>query len=121
MPDLFGIDIQGLIWDNMADGLLDATLHVQTPGVRTPGDPTAGMNPTFADEAAKGFIDVYRERQIDGTIVKTGDRKVLLLGQGLTPPKPADDVTIEGERYHIINVMRDPAAATYECQSRKTV
>lgn len=122
MPDLFGIDIAGLVYDNMADGLLDATLHVRTPGVRTPGDPTAGTNPTEVTEGCKGFVDDYTERQMEQEHIRLGDRKVLLLGKGLTPPKPDDYITIESVKYAIVGpVKRDPAAATFVCQCRKIV
>lgn len=122
MPKLFGVDIAAIIDSAMSGGLLDATLHQTTPGTRTPGDPTGGTNPTTVDAACKGMVDDYADGEIDGTLVLVGDRKVLLIGNsiaGLLVPQPQDGVTIEGERYTVIRVKRDPAAATYLCQGRK--
>ena len=120
---LFGIDIAGLIHANISPGLLDATLHHTTPGTRTPGDPTAGINSTSVDYPCKGIADDYRDAEVDGTIVQMNDRKILLTGNsisgGAVVPEQTDGITIEGVRYTIINIKRDPAAATYLCQSRK--
>ncbi len=119
---LFGVDIAAIVDGAMSSGLLPATLHHTTPGVRTPGDPTAGTNPTTTDHACRGIADDYRDAEIDGTVVLANDRKVLLIGNsivGLVVPEQNDGVTIEGVRYTIINIKRDPAAATYLCQARK--
>lgn len=121
MPKLFGVDIAAIIDGAMSSGLLPATLHSVTPGVRTPGDPTAGTNPTTADLACRGIQDDYNTNEIDGTLVRVGDRKILLIGNsivGLVVPKPSDQITIEGTRYTVIRVERDPASATYLCQGR---
>lgn len=119
--NLFGVNISGIINSAIGPGVLDATLLKRTPGSRTPGDVTSGTNPTEAPFAAKGFTDDYTDRQIDGTNVLIGDRKITLLGDsiaGLTIPEPGDRVTIEGQTWTIVDVDRDPDAATYECQSR---
>ena len=121
MPKLFGVDIAKEINKGLGPGLLDATLTKVTPGARTPGSLTAGTNPTTTTHAAKGFLDDYKDFQVDGTVVVRGDRIVVLLGAsiaGSQVPAPGDRVTIESEEFNIINVKRDPAAATYACQAR---
>lgn len=118
---LFGVDIASIVDGAISPGLLPATLHSITPGTRTPGDPTAGTNPTTTDHAGRGIIDDYDEKEIDGDVIRVGDRKILLIGNsiaGLTVPKPNDEVTIEGRRYTAVRVKRDPAAATYTIQAR---
>lgn len=122
MPKLFGVDIAAIIDSAMSGGLLDATLHSVTPGTRTPGDPTSGTQPTEVARSCKGMVDDYTDGQIDGMLVQVGDRIVLLIGNsidGLAVPEPGDGVTIEGVRYFVVRVKRDPAAATYVCQARK--
>lgn len=123
MPDLFGLDIAGIVASaiDSAGGLLAVTLTKMTPGTRNPLDPTAGTNPTSTPYTCEGVISDYANRQIDGTLVKTGDRQVLILGATLPAgivPGPNDHVTIEGLPYDVVRVTRDPAAAAYTLQVR---
>lgn len=121
MADIFGTDIAGEIADAFSGQLIPLTLASRTAGTRTAGNLTGGTNPTTATATGEGIIDDYTNREIDGTRVRTGDKKILIIGKSLSPllvPKPGDDVTIEGSTYRIIRVKRDPAAATYTCQSR---
>ena len=119
---LFGIDIAKVVADSIkaAGDLLDATLISITPGTATDADPNLVAS-TQTTHTCKGFIDKYRDDQIDGTIIRKGDRKVTLLGDTISPsvaPKTNDQVIIEGDTYDVQNVDRDPAGATYELQSR---
>ncbi len=120
MPKLFGVDIAGIVHGAMSSGLLPATLHHVIPGTRGV-DLTAGTNPTETTHAARGFIDDYDDKQFVGDLIIVGDRRVLLIGNSISPavvPQPGDGVTIEGVRYKVIRVQRDPAAATYTMQVR---
>jgi hypothetical protein len=66
-------------------------------------------------------LEDYRDSQIDGTTIKRGDRRVLLLGDtiaGGAVPQPSDKITAEGKMYDVVNVTRDPDAAAYTCQVR---
>ncbi len=119
--DLFGIDIAGIVNDSIesAGGVLDATLFSVTPQAPPSGNSITPSTPT--QHACKGFIDDYKDSQIDGTIIRKGDRKVTLLGASIKPPvapKTNDQVTIEGDTYDVQEVTRDPAGATYELQAR---
>ena len=122
MPSLFGIDIQGIVASEIGPGVLDATLVVVTPGTRTPGNLSGGVNPTETNRTGKGFIDNYDDNAIDGTMVQMGDRKIVLItGTFGTPeiaPKRGDKITIEGTTYNVVRTKRDPAAATFTCQAR---
>lgn len=120
MPNLFGVDIAGVIAQAMGNGLLPATLIKTTAGERSSGEVTAGTNPSTSSTSCRGFIEDYKDYQLTSSLIKTGDKKITLLGGTLAGvvPKPGDKITIESSTYNIIKVMRDPAAATYECQSR---
>jgi hypothetical protein len=123
VPDLFGLDIAGIVADSIdqAGGLLDVLLTKKTPGVRDVNDPTAGTSPIPAPYACQGVISDYNTRLIDGTLVKTGDRRILILGATLDAgivPAPGDQVTIESQTFDVVRVARDPAAASYDCQAR---
>ncbi len=105
----------------MAWGFPAVTLIKVTPGSRTPGQATGGVNATSASHSAKGIQESYRDNEIDSVAVKIGDRKVLILGATLPAgvvPVPGDRVISEGVTYSVVNVSRDPAAATYTLQAR---
>lgn len=121
MPSLFGVDIASEINQAMGQGLLPVTLTKATTGTRTTGSLTSGTVPSTDDYTGRGFLSDYKDRQINGTSVLTGDRKVSILGASLPTgivPAAADKVTIEGSTFNIVNVKRDPAAAMYTCQVR---
>lgn len=120
---LFGVDIAGLIKDNIGPGVLDATLTKSTPGARTAGQLTGGTNPTTSTFACKGFIDRQANRDLRGTLVADGNVVIVLVGDTIdggnaaSAPETGDRVTIEGTTYVINVVDRDPAAATYAVQA----
>jgi hypothetical protein len=123
MPNLFGIDIAGLVNSSIvgAGGVLVGTLHKRTSGNRTSGQLTSGVNPTFADSTFNGFIDTKTSTTMSGgqLTVREGER-VSILGASISPavvPELGDEVTIEGNRYRITKVKdRDPAGALYVCE-----
>lgn len=123
MPDIFGADIAGKIHNALKGKVFDITLTKVAPGTRTPGSLTGGTNPAETTHTVKGFVDEYQDKHIDGTLIKRGDRKVVILGGSLpsgTVPEPSDKITAEGETRTIVEdgVKRDPAGATYICQVR---
>ena len=120
--NLFGADIAGALASALGSSLLPAKLIklVVTPNP-LPGRPDTE---TETEYPARGFIDTYDTREIDGTRVKQSDRKISLLGDtidGLQVPEPGDKITIEGVTYEITSggVNRDPDKALYECQCRQ--
>jgi len=123
MPDIFKADIAGKINKALGNLVFDLTLTKVEPGTRTPGTLTGGTNPTETGHTVKGFVDEYKDYQIDGTLIQRGDRKVVILGGSLSSgviPEPGDKITAEGETRTIVEdgVKRDPAGATYTCQVR---
>lgn len=97
-----------------------AVLVVVTAGTRTPGALTAGTNPTETSVQCKGLVITWKRALLGATLVAVGDRVVMLLGQtlGTAAPKPGDKITIEGVTSRVIDISRDPAAATYSCLTR---
>lgn len=123
MAKMFGIDISGLIAKNLKGKLFPATLIKVVQGNRTASALAAGTNPTETPFTAEGFVDLYKDHQIDDTTIKRSDRKISLVGdliQGGQVPVPGDKITIEGATYKIQRdgVARDPAGALYECHCR---
>ena len=68
----------------------------------------------------RGLVEDYSDFARASGDIPVTDRKILLLGQALknNPPIPGDSVDIEGRRYRVISVKRDPAGATYTIQGR---
>lgn len=104
---------------------INVTFTNYTTGTRSTAQPTAGSTPTPTSYTAKGFVDSYDDRQIDGTRVQAGDRRVLILGSTVIPaggePEPGGTIEVDGESLTIVKegVKADPAKATFTCQSRK--
>ena len=119
---LFGVNISGLIKEYVGTGVLDASLIKFTSGTRTVGQLTGGTNPTFTTYACKGFIDTQAKTDITGTLVADDGVTIVLIGDtingGATDVDSGDQITIEGRTYIVGVVDRDPASATYTCQSK---
>jgi hypothetical protein len=121
-----GVDVAALVAEHVGPRMLPAVLYkpAGTP-VRDPDDPTA-MLPSSAPvpHKCRGFINDFTPTQIDGTLIKAGDRKVTLIAdtiEGGAVPESGntDTVFIESTRYLIHRVLsRDAAAAAYVLQVR---
>lgn len=115
-------DIAGLVATNLTGAGMtrDATLIVVTPGTRNPALLSGGTNPIEIDYACKGLVITWKRALLNATTVQVGDRVVMLLGDKLQGqvPKVGDKVTIEGVTSRIVDIDRDPAAATYNCLTR---
>lgn len=128
MPKLISGYIAAQFGKFLGPQVLDATLIRNTPGTRTSNNQTGGTNPTPVPYAAKGWVESYKASQIDGTLIKTDDRMIALLGatiEGAAVPEPGDQITIEGATYRIVGgdsgqgVRRDADGAVYRCHGRK--
>lgn len=120
MPDLFGLDIAGIIDDAIvgAGGVLTGTLHKRTAGTRTPGDLTSGVNPTDTDVSFRGFIERKTDVRLADSLVTQDGERLTILGNSLggVEPESGDEVTIENQRFTITRIRsRDPAAAVFVC------
>ena len=118
--DIFGIDIAGIINDALGDSMFDQVL-IKSVKTEDPDDSTKIVS-VDTSYPCKGFVDVFEDKWVNGTTVKVTDRKIIILGASLQTgiePEPGDTITAEGKNFTIVDdgVKRDPAAATYECQS----
>ena len=128
MPNLFNIDIAGIVNSAIAPGLLSATLHVMSYDEVDPDNPTAGRERTSTDYDCKAVFTSHEEvaqtptlGRAENSLVDEGDRVVLIIAKSLPTgviPVRENEVTLEGVRCTISRVRRDPAAATYICWAR---
>jgi hypothetical protein len=118
---LFNVDIAGELNAAMGSLLPKYKLLKRSVADRTSGSLTSGRAVSFRSFSCRGILSAYAEDRIDGTNVKSGDRKVLILGDSLPKgvvPAPDDRIEAEGSTFTVIEVGRDPDAATYTCQVR---
>lgn len=116
-----GIDVSGIIAKEiggkvLSDPVHSVILHKTIAGSRTSGSLAGGVNPTESNKNAKGFIDNTDRKKVRSTLIERGDIVVVLIGDTIQDgavPSTADKVTIEGAKYRIKDIDRDPAAATY--------
>lgn len=122
---LFGVDISGLIADNIGPGVLGCTITKKSYAVRDPLNPTKGKPATPAAFPCRGFWEDFAPADIDGTNILLNDRKAVLIGDTIPAgaiPQKQDEITIEGKTLVVHRlILRDPAAAVYifHCRDRK--
>lgn len=86
-----------------------------------PWDPGSGT-PVTVETNVTIVVSEYAKSEIDGTLIQSGDRKVLMTAIAGVEPKASDVLTISGAAYTVINAMPlDPAgiAVMYEVQARR--
>lgn len=108
--------VAGLFGSIMGGYFLDATLYRGT----ITHDGEGGGSVTWADEDCKAQVDAATQamREAEGFI--DTDVRILVLQQGLAGAITTDDeLEVEGERYAIMSVGRDPAGAYFELRGRK--
>lgn len=120
-PDIFGINIKGIVGKALSQRVFDFTFIKVVSGTRTTGALTGGTNPTTTNYTVKGFVDTSRKKLMNGTRIQEGDIIVVLIGDSLTSgivPETDDKVIAEGSTLVIVDSVRDPAGATYDLQCR---
>lgn len=105
---------------------LELILHQRTEGEY---DPDMGAIPdsSVVEHLGSGFRENYNLKDIDGSLIKQGDVKILIspvLLDGLETPQPAtlDKITFDGDNYTVQHV--DPwdyagIAVGFSVQARK--
>ncbi len=119
MPDLFGLDIAGIINTEIANagGVLAGTLTKTTPGARTGGQLTGGTNPATSAHAFNGFVETKEDRR-PGQVGAMSMAVVTVLGASVSPaavPEVNDTAVLDGVTYTLVELLSgDPATAVFE-------
>ena len=102
------------------------TLTKITAGTYNPA--TGGFTgASTSTQTAYGAVFDYGTKQIDGTLIKAGDKQILLSafktsGAALTAPVLGDTVTIGGVSFTLVEPLKEvnPAGTVvmYECNAR---
>jgi len=97
----------------------DATLTRTTTGAYNPVTGTASQTTTAYN--CQAVRDDYALREVDGTMIKAGDRRFYISVQDMVMPQPADTITFGGRTYVVVTALSiDPAltAVLYDVQAR---
>lgn len=95
------------------------TLRRNTVGAYDPA--TSSANVTYVDTVVKGLFINYNSKEVDGTQVQSGDRKVILKGKNTNPPGLGDQIIDGSNKGAIVNVRtveEKGSAVIYTCQVR---
>lgn len=88
-------------------------------------DPATGVAPdTDTDVTVFGIVTAYKDREIDGTRIEQGDRRVVLQGSGLEAVPVEGDRIIDGtDNYTVMNIKKydiDGSPFAWVLQGRKS-
>lgn len=121
MPDIFGVNLAGIINDVLGPMVFDQTLIKIT----SERDPTNSSKTTKTETPypCKGFISIFSENALKRTNINASHRNIVIFGDSLPVdivPEHGDKIIAEGTTFTIVDdgVIRDPAGATYSCQSK---
>lgn len=126
MPELFGVDIAGIVGDAMAGQLFPVTITRNEQGERDPNNLTGGRPQEPATVVGiEGFWEDFTGQPPPGVVVELNDRKAVLIGDTIPPggePLRNDAIEIEGQTLYMVKpISRDPASAVfvYQCRDRR--
>jgi hypothetical protein len=101
------------------------TSYTLSRTARTPNSSTPWKVSTATDSSitVRGILDDFRAAEVDGTVVKAGDRRYMLAASGMTlVPQPGDALTEDGDIFRVVQVQAVRPAGTdllYILQVRK--
>lgn len=116
--NLFGADISGRIARALGPRLPRGTMQKRVQGTRDPNNLAGGREATPTNHQFRGIRMGMSSLRKD-TILPDARDVVLILGDTIKPaavPTTGDRVIVESTTFTIVNVDRDPDAATYTCQ-----
>ncbi len=111
----FYTDIQATANSALAELGQVVTLISKTTGAYNPATGNAAV--TVSTQQVKGVVFPISTRDIDGTLIRQGDQKLMLGMAGTTAPQVDDTVTIGATAYTITYVkLLAPAGVSVLCE-----
>lgn len=126
--DLFGIDIAGIIGDNISDDdVMPATLKRRVEGESNEEDLTAPPSDTFPEFPCRGYTESISINDRTTSNVLEDDRKISIIGASLPTgvvPTQGDILVIQDDGVDVVFqvlglINRDPAGAIYSIHARQ--
>lgn len=128
MPDLFGLDIAGIVDQSFASagGTRNGTLTRDVVGTRDSSNLAGGTQNGTLSWTFRGFLDEFSSSHRNGTFAKESGKIMAIFGASIsstsggatTAPAPGDVVTLDGLTFYVYEVRSDPAQALFECAVR---
>ena len=109
MNEIFGTDIAAIINSTFAGNLHPLTLHKITSTVGEYGEPIASE----IDHAGEGVRTKWKSSIVVDRGYPMGTVKIIVLQNGIVDPAKDDSITIQDERFRIIDIEKDPVNATW--------
>lgn len=108
--EIFGVDIAAIVNQTFAGNLHPLTLHKVTTGsIGTYGEPVN----TEADHAGEGVRSKWKAETLVARGYPVTTAKIIVLQNGIVAPEKGDGITIQGERFRVLDIEQDPVAATW--------
>lgn len=99
----------------------DITLKRITTGAYNPA--TSSATQSSVNHSFKGMILNYTNREIDGSLILRGDRKIVLAAKGATVvPVISDQISVDSEVLKVVDVRQIEETGVdvvYICQCRR--
>lgn len=102
-------------------GTFGIPVTVVTKGIAAYDTDTGSVTSTNTTQTTNGVIVDYESKDVDGTLILRGDKRLLLSPIGITTIKPDAKVTLSGISYNVISVNEtNPAGVplVYDLQIR---
>lgn len=110
MPKLFGVDIARLVIGAFDGNMMAATVHKATTTIGAHGEPTI----SFANHTAQGVRTAWDSKTAAARGYPNDAVKIILLQDGECPAiAAADEITIMGSRWRVLDRSQDPVSATW--------
>lgn len=114
---LLGGDLAGVFSEALSGLYLDATLHRVTNTADGKGGGTTDRDD--AGEPVKAQLDVATEAMRSADHYRETDVRILVLAHGVDAITSDHEITVNGQRWKIASVGRDPAGAYYDLHGRR--
>lgn len=119
MPDIFGIDVAGIVADAFRDaGELRPGVLIRATPVLDDTQPTARTAPQTTRHSFTGLVYRGNSERRPGTLILDTQRRLLIIGGSLNPaivPQVNDTADIDGSTFTLDEeVSGDSTGAAYE-------
>lgn len=105
------------LFERFASVAIAATYRRTVPGSYNPTTGATGAGTVTVSVAT--ILDNWKQDQIDGTIVKVGDRIAKIRANQLGfEPSADDEITMQGRRWMVMRYSTDPAGVVYDVHVR---
>lgn len=119
---LFGLDIAGMVQQEIGSGMPSIVLTKRTPAGRDETNPNKMKPDTETTHRGNGFRGEFEESAFMGTTVRRTDALIHVFAESLeggVVPGKGDSIELGGETWKIEDIVGvDPAGAVYDCQCR---